>query len=292
MSRQVGFNLESISLSSSSSSEEEEEEEDACDFEARTKEETETRKVLRYDAEDVTTTTKNNHHHHPFASSNKGESGTLLDAHERNVREVLRKAICVDEEGEYSSDFEEEEEKRTEVATKEDREKEEEKEDFNAAPASTTTTTTTATFLGPKPPPRRFQSAFDIARKALRREEHFLSATTTTQTTSTDATLVVDAHAFGGKAFRGSWAGTSGRFAFCDGSKIVERAVVPVEDKKLPFLRIQFWKQRLRKRSIFRVLYLLFTQPTRSAGASDCSRASSSDTLESAMRGDRACLVF
>jgi hypothetical protein len=40
----------------------------------------------------------------------------------------------------------------------------------------------------------------------------------------------VDAHAFGGKAFRGSWAGTSGRFAFCDGSKIVERAVVPVED--------------------------------------------------------------
>ena len=114
MSRQVGFNLESISLSSSSSSEEEEEEEDACDFEARTKEETETRKVLRYDAEDVTTTTKNNHHHHPFASSNKGESGTLLDAHERNVREVLRKAICVDEEGEYSSDFEEEEEKRTE----------------------------------------------------------------------------------------------------------------------------------------------------------------------------------
>ena len=131
---------------------------------------------------------------------------------------------------EYSSDFEEEEEKRTEEATKEDREKEEEKEDFNAAPASTTTTTTTATFLGPKPPPRRFQSAFDIARKALRREEHFLSATTTTQTTSTDATLVVDAHAFGGKAFRGSWAGTSGRFAFCDGSKIVERAVVPVED--------------------------------------------------------------
>jgi len=230
MSRQVGFNLESISLSSSSSSEEEEEEDDACVFEARTKEETETRKVLRYDAEDVTTTTKNNHHHHPFASSNKGESGTLLDAHERNVREVLRKAICVDEEGEYSSDFEEEEEKRTEEATKEDREKEEEKEDFNAAPASTTTTTTTATFLGPKPPPRRFQSAFDIARKALRREEHFLSATTTIQTTSTDATLVVDAHAVGGKAFRGSWAGTSGRFAFCDGSKIVERAVVPVED--------------------------------------------------------------
>jgi len=165
-----------------------------------------------------------------MGSSNKGESGTLLDAHERNIREVLRKAICVDEEGEYSSDFEEEEEKRTEEATKEDREEEEEKEDFNAAPASTTTTTTTATFLGPKPPPRRFQSAFDIARKALRREEHFLSATTTTQTTSTDATLVVDAHAFGGKAFRGSWAGTPGRFAFCDGSKIVERAVVPVED--------------------------------------------------------------
>ena len=231
MSRQVGFNLESISLSSSSS-EEEEEEEDACVFDARKKEDIpETRKVLRYDAEDVTTFTTKNNHHHPFASSNKGgESGILLDAHERNVREVLRKAICVDEEGEYSSDFEEEEEKRTEEATKEDREEEEEKEDFNAAPASTTTTTTTATFLGPKAPPRRFQSAFDIARKALRREEHFLSATTTTQTTSTDATLVVDAHAFGGKAFRGSWAGTSGRFAFCDGSKIVERAVVPVED--------------------------------------------------------------
>ena len=230
MSRQVGFNLESISLSSSSSSSEEEEE-DACVFEARKKEDIpETRKVLRYDAEDVATTTKNNHHLFPFASSNKGESGILLDAHERNVREVLRKAICVDEEEEYSSDFEDKEEKRTEEATKEDREKEEEKEDFNAAPASTTTTTTTATFLGPKPPPRRFQSAFDIARKALRREEHFLSATTTTQTTSTDATLVVDAHAFGGKAFRGSWAGTSGRFAFCDGSKIVERAVVPVED--------------------------------------------------------------
>ena len=231
MSRQVGFNLESISLSSSSSSSEEEEE-DACVFEARKKEDIpETRKVLRYDAEDVTTTTKNNHHH-PFASSNKKSEngGILLETHERNVREVLRKAICVDEEEEYSSDFEEEEEKRTEEATKEDREKEEEKEDFNAAPASTTTTTTTATFLGPKPPPRRFQSAFDIARKALRREEHFLSATTTTQTTSTDATLVVDAHAFGGKAFRGSWAGTSGRFAFCDGSKIVERAVVPVED--------------------------------------------------------------
>ena len=233
MSRQVGFNLESISLSSSSS--EEEEEEDACVFEARTKEETETRKVLRYDEpEDVATTktTTKNNHHHPFASSNKRSEngGILLETHERNVREVLRKAICVDEEGEYSSDFGEEEEKRTEEATKEDREKEEEKEDLNAAPASTTTTTTTATFLGPKPPPRRFQSAFDIARKALRREEHFLSATTTIQTTSNDATLVVDAHAFGGKAFRGSWAGTSGRFAFCDGSKIVERAVVPIED--------------------------------------------------------------
>ena len=233
MSRQVGFNLESISLSSSSSSSEEEEDDDACVFEERKKEETETRKVLRYDAEDVTTTKKNNHHHHPFASSNKKSEnggGILLETHERNVREVLRKAICVDEgEEEY---FGEEEEKRTEEATGEDREKEEEKEDFNAAkPASATTTTTTeTTFLGPKPPPRRFQSAFDAARKALRREEHFLSATTTIQTTSNDATLVVDAHAFGGKAFRGSWAGTSGRFAFCDGSKIVERAVVPIED--------------------------------------------------------------
>ena len=143
MSRQVGFNLESISLSSSSSSEEEEDD-DGCDFEARKKEDTETRKVLRYDAEDVTTTTKNNHHH-PFASSNKKSEngGILLETHERNVREVLRKAICVDEEGEYSSDFEEEEEKRTEEATKEDREEEEEKEDFNAAPASTTTSCNT-----------------------------------------------------------------------------------------------------------------------------------------------------
>jgi len=218
MSRQVGFNLESVSLSSSSSSSEEEEEDD---FEARTKEETETRNVLHHDAD-------------PFASSNKsGNDGILLETHERNVREVLRKAIVVDEE--YSSDGEEEE-RRTEEATfgeeeEEKEEKEEEKEDFHGAPASTTTTTTT--FLGPKPPPRRFQSAFDAARKALRREENFLSATRTIQTTNTDndATLVVvDAHAFGGKAFRGSWAGTSGRFAFCDGSKIVERAVVPIED--------------------------------------------------------------
>ena len=32
------------------------------------------------------------------------------------------------------------------------------------------------------------------------------------------------------KAFRGSWAGTSGRFAFCDGSKIVERTVATIKD--------------------------------------------------------------
>ena len=215
MSRQVGFNLESVSLSSSSSSSSEEEDDDAK------KEDTETRNVLHRDAD-------------PFASSNKsGNDGILLETHERNVREVLRKAIVANEE--YSSDGEEEE-RRTEEAKlgeeeEEKEEKEEEREDFNeGAPASTTTRTTT--FLGPKPPPRRFQSAFDAARKVLRREENFLSATTTIQTTNTDndATLVVDAHAFGGKAFRGSWAGTSGRFAFCDGSKIVERAVVPIED--------------------------------------------------------------
>ena len=215
MSRQVGFNLESVSLSSSSSSSSEEEDDDAK------KEDTETRNVLHRDAD-------------PFASSNKsGNDGILLETHERNVREVLRKAIVANEE--YSSDGEEEE-RRTEEAKlgeeeEEKEEKEEEREDFNeGAPASTTTRTTT--FLGPKPPPRRFQSAFDAARKVLRREENFLSATRTIQTTNTDndATLVVDAHAFGGKAFRGSWAGTSGRFAFCDGSKIVERAVVPIED--------------------------------------------------------------
>ena len=53
-----------------------------------------------------------------FLSSNKGESGTLLDAHEENVRSLREKRFASTKKESIRSNFEEEEEKRTEEATK------------------------------------------------------------------------------------------------------------------------------------------------------------------------------
>ena len=181
-----------------------------------------------------------------------------MEQHERNVREVLRKAIVEEEEEEeeetrrvrrgrphVKDEMDDTEEKAAEEENVEDRggedEDEEEEEDevmrrmMTLARAGRRNEEEEEARTGPKPPPRRFQSAFDVARRALR-EENFASdaggrgSRVVDGLVKTSVPLVVDAHAFGGKAFRGSWAGTSGRFAFCDGSKIVERAVVPIED--------------------------------------------------------------
>ena len=179
-----------------------------------------------------------------------------MEQHERNVREVLRKAIVEEEEEEeeetrlrrgrphVEDEMDDKEEKAADENNAEDTggedEEEEEEEDevmrrmMTLARAGRNEEEEEAR-TGPKPPPRRFQSAFDVARRALR-EENFANdirgrgGRVVDGLVKTSVPLVVDAHAFGGKAFRGSWAGTSGRFAFCDGSKIVERAVVSIED--------------------------------------------------------------
>ena len=180
------------------------------------------------------------------------EEEKIMERHERNVRDVLRKTIATEEE----EDFDEEEEKRDvemttrhHVSTEKDgNEDDEEEEDdvgamvrtmmmANAGNEDALTTTRTTTTTGPASPPKRFQSAFDVARRALK-EENYRSTrngippmiTKDKSKEQSVPTLVVDAHAFGGKAFRGSWAGTSGRFAFCDGSKIVERTVATIKD--------------------------------------------------------------
>ena len=212
------------------------------------------RKVLKYDEdEDDDEHGRGRSGRRNDEEEEEEEEEKIMERHERNVRDVLRKTIATEEE----EDFDEEEEKRDvemttrhHVSTEKDgNEDDEEEEDDVGAMVRTmmmanagnedalTTTRTTTTTTGPASPPKRFQSAFDVARRALK-EENYRSTrngippmiTKDKSKEQSVPTLVVDAHAFGGKAFRGSWAGTSGRFAFCDGSKIVERTVATIKD--------------------------------------------------------------
>ena len=213
------------------------------------------RKVLKYDEdEDDDEHGRGRSGRRNDEEEEEEEEEKIMERHERNVRDVLRKTIATEEE----EDFEEEEEEKRDVemttrhhvsTEKNGNEDDEEEEDDVGAMVRTmmmanagnedalTTTRTTTTTTGPASPPKRFQSAFDVARRALK-EENYRSTrngippmiTKDKSKEQSVPTLVVDAHAFGGKAFRGSWAGTSGRFAFCDGSKIVERTVATIKD--------------------------------------------------------------
>jgi len=213
------------------------------------------RKVLKYDEdEDDDEYGRGRSGRRNDEEEEEEEEEKIMERHERNVRDVLRKTIATEEE----EDFEEEEEEKRDVemttrhhvsTEKNGNEDDEEEEDDVGAMVRTmmmanagnedalTTTRTTTTTTGPASPPKRFQSAFDVARRALK-EENYRSTrngippmiTKDKSKEQSVPTLVVDAHAFGGKAFRGSWAGTSGRFAFCDGSKIVERTVATIKD--------------------------------------------------------------
>ena len=210
------------------------------------------RKVLKYDEdEDDDEYGRGRSGRRNDEDEEEEEEEKIMERHERNVRDVLRKTIATEEE----EDFEEEEKRDVEMTTrhhvsteKDGNEDDEEEEDdvgamvrtmmmANAGNEDALTTTRTTTTTGPASPPKRFQSAFDVARRALK-EENYRSTrngippmiTKDKSKEQSVPTLVVDAHAFGGKAFRGSWAGTSGRFAFCDGSKIVERTVATIKD--------------------------------------------------------------
>ena len=217
-------------------------EEDVRCFDAATLTTTTTttaRKVLKYDEDDDDDYGRRN---------DEEEEEKIMERHERNVRDVLRKTIALEEE-EEKEDFGEEEKRNVEmttrhhVSTEKDGNEEDEDDDVgamvrtmmmaNAGNEDALTTTTT----GPASPPKRFQSAFEVARRALKEENYRSTRNGIPPMITKDKSkeqsvppLVVDAHAFGGKAFRGSWAGTSGRFAFCDGSKIVERTVATMKD--------------------------------------------------------------
>ena len=211
------------------------------------------RKVLKYDEDDDDDECGRGRSGRRNDEEEEEEEEKIMERHERNVRDVLRKTIATEEEEDF--DEEEEEKRDVEMTTrhhvsteKDGNEDDEEEEDdvgamvrtmmmANAGNEDALTTTRTTTTTGPASPPKRFQSAFDVARRALK-EENYRSTrngippmiTKDKSKEQSVPTLVVDAHAFGGKAFRGSWAGTSGRFAFCDGSKIVERTVATIKD--------------------------------------------------------------
>ena len=267
--------LESISSSSSEDEEEEEEEKEeektttarkVLKYEGEEFEEEEENDDGRFATTTIRTTTRGRVDDDDDFESSRGRRETAaaaaaagwskMEQHERNVREVLRKAIVEEEEEEeeeeetrlrrgrphVEDEMDDKEEKAADENNVEDEEEEEEEEEEDEVMRRMMTLARAGrneeeeeARTGPKPPPRRFQSAFDVARRALR-EENFANdirgrgGRVVDGLVKTNVPLVVDAHAFGGKAFRGSWAGTSGRFAFCDGSKIVERAVVPIED--------------------------------------------------------------
>ena len=81
-------------------------------------------------------------------------------------------------------------------------------------------------------PERKYAAAFDVMRKALsssssssKHNQHSQH----NQQQQEKISLLVDAHGFSGKMFRGSWAGTTGMFAFANGSKIMTKNILPIE---------------------------------------------------------------